>query len=157
MNGKAINEPNYPVGFNDIIEVVGENKHFRIGINNRGQMSTEEVKKPNYDSMIFKVAGKYKAKGNTIMLRLQDGKAVKGKADVKVNDSVIIDSKDEVKKVLKLGMGAKCILLGGVHSGATGRINKVIDGTLHRRQSVMVQQEDGKEFETQVKNVMITE
>lgn len=157
VNGKKIKERNYPVGFNDTIEVANENRYYRIRINNKGQMITEEAKKPDYDSMIFKVTGKYKVKDNQIMLKLQDGKSVKGKADAKVNDSVIIDSKDVVSKVLKLDMGAQCTVLGGVHAGASGKISSIIEGTLHRRQSVMVQQKDGKEFETLVRNVMVTE
>lgn len=157
VNSRAIKEPNYPIGLNDAIEIAGEDKYYKIGINNRGQIAVDETKKPNYDSMLFKVTGKYRAKGNAIMLRLHDGRVVKGNADVKINDSVTVDLKDKVTKVLKLGDGAQCMVVDGVHAGTSGKITGITAGTLHRRHSVLVQRIDGKEFETLVKNVMVTE
>jgi small subunit ribosomal protein S4e len=157
VNNKAIREPSYPVGLNDIIEVSKENKYCRIGINNRGQIEISEMKKPDYDKMLYKVTGKYKGKNETIMIKLHDGSVLKGSNDVGVNDSVVVNSKGAVTKVLKLGSGAKCMVIGGVHAGATGSIKGVTEGTKHLRHSATVLQSDGKEFETIVKNIMVME
>jgi ribosomal protein S4E len=157
VNNNVIKEPNYAVGLNDIIEVGKENKYCRVGINNRGQMEMADMKKPDYEKMLYKVTGKYKAKNNTIMIRLHDGSVLKGGKDVNVNDSVIVNSKGEVAKVLKLGEGAKCMIIGGVHAGSTGSIKGVTAGTVHLRHSATVVRSDGKEFETIVNNIMVME
>jgi small subunit ribosomal protein S4e len=157
VNSKPVKEPHYPVGLNDAIEIKGENRYFRVGVNNKGRMSVEETKKPDYESMLYKVTGKYKAPSSALMLRLNDGRVVKGKKEINVNDSVMINLKGEVSKVLKLDVGARCIVADGVHVGSSGSIKGLVAGTLHRRQSVTVQQSDGKEFDTLVKNIMVTE
>lgn len=157
VNNSAIREPSYPVGLNDIVEIAKENRYCRIGINNRGQIEISETKKPDYDSMLYKVTGKYKAKNDAIMIRLHDGSVLKGSKDIGVNDSVIVDSKGAVTKVLKLGEGARCMVIGGVHAGATGSIKGVTAGAMHVRHSATVMRSDGKEFETIVKNIMVME
>ena len=157
VNNKVIREPSYPVGLNDIIEVVNEKKHYKIGINSRSRIDVAETPKPDYDSMLYKVTGKYKTKKESIMLRLHDGSVVKGVKDVDVNDSVIVNSKGSVSKVLKLEKGAKCIVIDGVHAGTSGKITEITEGTLHMRHSAKIQQSGGKEVVTIVKNMMVIE
>jgi small subunit ribosomal protein S4e len=157
VNNKVIREPSYPVGLNDIIEVANEKKHFKIGINDRSKIEISEMQKPDYDNMLYKVTGKYKTKKEAIMLRLHDGSVVKGVKGVDVNDSVIVNSKGAVSKVLKLEKGAKCIVIDGVHAGTSGKITDITEGTLHMRHSATIQQKDGKDIITIVKNMMVME
>ncbi len=157
VNNKVIREPSYPVGLNDIIEVANEKKYYRIAVNDRARIEIVGIQKPDYDSMLYKVTGKYKAKKESIMLRLHDGSIVKGIKGVDVNDSVIVNSKGEVAKVLKLEKGAKCIVIDGVHAGTSGKITNITEGSLHIRHSATIQQKDGKEIITIVKNMMVME
>ena len=157
VNSKVIREPSYPVGLNDIIEVANEKKYYKIAINDRAHIEIVDIQKPDYDSMLYKVTGKYKARKEAVMLRLHDGSVVKGVKGVDVNDSVIVNSKGAVSKVLKLEKGAKCIVIDGVHAGASGKITDMIEGTLHMRHSATIQQKDGKEIITIVKNMMVME
>jgi small subunit ribosomal protein S4e len=157
INGKAIKDTRYPVGLNDIVEITKEGKSFRIGINNRGQITMLDIKKPDYDALVYKVIGKYKTNGNALMLKLHDGSVVKCSGETKVNDSVVVNSKGAVAKTLKLSAGARCMVIDGVHAGSSGIIKAISEGTLHKKHSASVQPSSGTEFETHVENIMITE
>ncbi len=153
LNGRRMSEPKFPVGLSDTVEVKG--KAYRIGIDNLARASFEEVKKPDYDSQLYRVIGKYKARKGQIMLKLHDGRTVKSDNKAKVNDSVIVDSNDAVKKVLRLDVGAECFVFSGVHVGTNGKIKTITPGNEKREASVVISPKSGEEFETIVKNVMI--
>ena len=152
VNGKAIKDPKFPVGLNDSIGI--ESSNYTIGISEKGQIQT--AKDEGAGSQVYKVVGKYKDRGNQIMLRLHDGRAVKGKKEVSVNDSVVL-SGSEMSKVLKLDAGARCKVIDGVHVGMLGTIKETIKGNMHKQQSVIVEQKDGSNFETIVKNIIVVE
>lgn len=156
VNGKPVKDPKYPIGLNDTIEIPQEKKYYKIGITELAKVAINPISKPGHEAMLYKVVGKYKAKGEKIMIRLHDGSAVHGTKDVKVNDSVILDSKRKITKVLKLDVGAECEIVDGVHVGTTGKIQKLVPGTMHKTESATIEQKDGNKFETLVKNVMVT-
>lgn len=154
VNNRQIKETKYPVGLNDVIEVKGQ-KAFQIGIDNNAKVKFEEIK-PNYEAMLYKVVGKYKATKGQIMVRLHDGSNVKASNDIKVNDSVIIDSKRNVKKVLPMKANSECLIIYGVHVGTMGKIKQVKAGSLKSSASAVISPKEGEEFETIIKNVMVT-
>ena len=156
VNNKVVKEPKYPVGLNDTIEILNEKRYYRIGISRLGQVSITKLEKTDYDSKLYKVVGKYKTDSNKIMLRLHDGGIINGSNDVNVNDSLILDSKMKMAKVLKLQVGSECAVIDGVHVGASGKIKQLTKGTMHKTQSVLIEQNEGKAFETLVKNIMVT-
>jgi small subunit ribosomal protein S4e len=153
LNGRKMSEPKFPVGLSDTIEVKG--KAYRISIDHLARVAFDEVKKADHDSQLYRVIGKYMARKGQIMLKLHDGRTVKSDNKVKVNDSVIIDSNDVVKKVLRLDVGAECFIFSGVHVGTNGKIKAITPGTAKTEASVVISPKSGDEFETIVKNVMI--
>ncbi len=156
VNGKPIQEPKFPVGLNDTIEIKSTGGASRITVDNLAKIAFVEVKKPDYDSQLYRVIGKYKARKGQIMIRLHDGSSTKAENEVKVNDSVIIDSKKNVKKVLKMDTGAKCLVISGVHVGTNGTIRTIKPGTEKKDASAVIAPNEGEEFETIIKNVMVT-
>lgn len=152
VNGNVVKDPKFPVGLNDAIGVGPD--AYTIGINERGQIQIGSGEKDG--AQVYKVVGKYKDRGNQIMLRLHDGRAIRGKLDVKVNDSVMLSGKD-LSKVLKLDKGAKCKIIDGVHVGMFGTIKETIKGNMHKQQSVKVEQKNGESFETLVRNIIVVE
>ena len=90
------------------------------------------------------------------MLRLHDGTALNGSADANVNDSVAL-SEGKMSKLIKLGPGAKCEVIDGVHVGKTGTVKEISAGSMHRTKSVLVEQHNGTTFETLVKNIIVVE
>jgi small subunit ribosomal protein S4e len=153
LNGRKMSEPKFPVGLSDTLEVKG--KAYRISIDRLSKVAFEEVKKPDYDSQLYRVIGKYKARKGQIMLRLHDGRIVKSDNKVRVNDSVIVDSRGAVKKVLGMDVGAECFVFSGVHVGTNGKIKAITPGNAKREASAVVSPRSGDEFETIIKNVMV--
>ncbi|MDE1871292.1 MAG: hypothetical protein KGI06_03565 [Candidatus Micrarchaeota archaeon] len=152
VNGKQVREPKFPVGLNDVISAAEST--YMIGIDRKGHVQLEKMDKPK--AQVYKVIGKYMSKGKQIMLRLHDGKSIKGSADAKVNDSVML-SNGGISKVMKLGIGSRCEVIDGVHVGTIGTIKGISEGNMHKQKSVSVEPQSGEQFETLVKNIIIVE
>jgi small subunit ribosomal protein S4e len=152
VNGKVIKEPKYPVGLNDSV-MIG-NDAYIIGINKNGQIEISKKEKSN--NQIYKIVGKYKEKGNKIMLRLHDGRTISALDNADVNDSVIV-ADGNISKVLKLDSGSRCEVIDGVHVGTLGTIREISKGGIHKQKSVMIEESEGEKFETLVKNIIIVE
>ena len=149
VNGKVVTEPKYPVGIGDIIETGGES--YRVWINVQGRVTFEasQEKEP-----LYKVVGKYKDKGSRLMLRLHDGSVVAAKSDISINDSVILKG-GKIERTLKLAPGARCSVVDGVHVGAQGTVVNLVEGTMHKPRSLVVESGSSK-FETLVRTIMVT-
>lgn len=148
VNGKVVKEPKYPVGIGDIIENGGESH--RLWINEQGKATFQ----PKPGEQLYKVVGKYKGSKNKLMLRLHDGSVTEAKSGISVNDSVTLKD-GKIDKTLKLAAGARCAVVDGVHVGAEGTVVNLVEGTMHRSRSLVVESGASK-FETLVQNVMVT-
>ncbi|MGC8479236.1 MAG: S4 domain-containing protein [Candidatus Micrarchaeia archaeon] len=151
VNHKIITKPLYPVGFGDIIHIEKLNESFLVGRDKNGKITLEKHKE---GKQLFKITGKYIAKGKKQMLRLHDGSIINPEniKDANVNDSV--DIKDgKISSIIKLEEGGKCLVIKGTHASETGIIRKIIKGTETR--SSLVSVSSGKEnFETTLENIM---
>ncbi len=154
VNNQIIKEPKYPIGLNDVVSLNAEKKAYAVGINANAKITLEDAKAS--EERVLRVVDKYKARKNQIMVRLHDGSIAKAGKDVKVNDSVILDSKRAIKKVIPLKEGAECFIINGVHVGTAGKIKGLKKGTMHTAASAVVAPKSGEEFETIVKNIMVT-
>jgi small subunit ribosomal protein S4e len=155
VNGRRIREMKYPVGLNDIIEFKDAGRSIAVGINANGQCTLDDTK-TDRSNMHIKVIGKYKAAKGAIMLRLHDGSIIKGDNTTKVNDSVVITDDRTLKKTIPMKEGAKCLIINGVHLGSGGTLKKIKAGTMKIPATVIVQPENGEEFETMIKNILVT-
>jgi small subunit ribosomal protein S4e len=148
VNGKIIQEPKYPVGIGDMVATGGET--YRIWVNEQGKSTLE----PSKAEPFFKVVGKFKGPKNKLMLRLHDGTVIAAKSDIAVNDSVTLKS-GKIEKTFKLAPGARCSVVDGVHVGAQGTIVNLVEGTMHKSRSLVIESGSSK-FETLVRNIMVT-
>ena len=155
VNGRAVREPTYPVGMSDVVESIPLKKSYEIGINERGQATIKDSGKRGRER-ICKIVQKYKAGGNTIMIRLHDGTVLRSGKDTDTNDSVVIDN-NEIKRVLKLGSGSRCFVVDGIHVGAAGTVKEMHPGTATSKAYVTVEQAQGGSFDTLLKNIMVVE
>jgi small subunit ribosomal protein S4e len=153
VNGKRITDPKYPIGLNDTVSIGAE--HFIVKTNEKGQVHIVRVEKGTA-KQLYKVIGKYKYSGNSIMLRLHDGSAVRGTGEVNVDDSVLV-SESKISKVVKFHPGAKCEVIDGVHVGKSGTIKGVNAGNMHKPKSVLVEQHNGEKFETLANNIIVVD
>ncbi|MGC8496176.1 MAG: S4 domain-containing protein [Candidatus Micrarchaeia archaeon] len=156
VNGSVIRDIKYPVGINDVISIEKSKRHFAIGINDRAKFSYSELKEEPKEK-IRKIVGKYKAKMNKIMIRLDDGTVIDAPKNADVNDSIKINNEKKVANVIKAKEGAKCIIIDGIHVGSQGVIKSLQAGTSIKQASAQVQGSDGTVFETLLKNIMIVE
>ena len=76
------------------------------------------------------------------------------KSDISVNDSVILKD-GKIEKTLKLAPGARCAVVDGVHVGAEGTVVNLVEGTMHKSRSLVIESGSSK-FETLVRNIMVT-
>jgi small subunit ribosomal protein S4e len=150
VNGKGITDERYPVGFEDLVEIVPSNDTYKIGVDSKGRMS---AKKSDDKSQVFKIVGKYVYKGGKTMLRLHDGSIVSAVKDSDVNDSVKLNG-SKVEKVIKLQKGAECLIINGMHSSKTGKIVEIKKGTIGREPTVEIEGKNGR-IETVLRNVVV--
>ncbi len=155
VNRQIVKDVKFSVGLNDIIEIPEAKKCFLISIDDKAHIQIKETEKPDYNGQLFKVVGKYKADGNRLMLRLHNGSIVKYDKNAMVNDSVSLDEKRSINKVLSLQDGAQCFVIDGVHVGTSGLVKSITNGTMQTEASVLIKSNNGEEFETLVKNIMI--
>jgi small subunit ribosomal protein S4e len=149
VNGKIVTEPKYPIGIGDILETGSDT--FKLWINEQGKITFEQSKSKD---PLYKVVGKYKDKANKMMLRLHDGSVMAAKSNISVNDSVVIKG-GKIEKTIKLAPGAKCSVVDGVHVGAQGTVVNLVEGTMHKSRSLVIESGSSK-FETLVRNIMVT-
>ncbi len=153
VDGKVIKEEKYPIGFGDIIHLKPTDDYYRVGMGKYNTFTLDKISKEESSKNMYKVVGKYIAKGNKAMLRLHNGNAIKMEKDAKVGDSVIIEN-GKIEEVLKFKEGAKCLVINGVHASAQGVI-KSITPSSSRREKIVEVEGDGSSFQTTANNIMV--
>lgn len=151
VNGKIITEPLYSIGFGDVLHIKDEKEGYVVLTNRHGTFSIEKSKN---SKPLFRVVGKYLAKGKKTMVRLHDGSTITAgeSKDIAVNDSVEIKD-GKINSVVKLKEGGKCIVIKGTHASESGTINRILPGTATRSTLVTVASGKGN-FETTLENIM---
>ncbi len=154
VNNKQVLDFKFPIGLNDIVSIDKLGKNYRISIDKKAHFAFTEIEKNAAASRICKVIRKYKVKNDTLMISLHDGTNIKGTKEIKVNDSVVIDSNKKINKLLPLKKGAKCFVMNGVHVGSTGEIDNIKE--LQDKKQVIIKDNSGI-FETSLKNIIVIE
>jgi len=152
VNGRVIKDERYPLGFADIIHLKPSKESYRIGIGIRGTVSVDK-EEGKHEEQVFKVIGKFIAKGNKEKIRLHNGNILPSIKDVKVNDSVKLKD-GKVSAVLKMQKGARCVILNGIHASESGVISDIKQGTALRAATVEIEG-DGVKTETLLDNVIV--
>jgi small subunit ribosomal protein S4e len=152
INGKAVKEERYPVGFGDIIHLKPTGETYRVSSGKSGTFDLEKVDREKH-RQVFKVVGKYVTRGGKISIRLHDGSVLASDNKVKVNDSVAVGKKG-VEKVFALGEGKSCYVINGTHASESGKIKGISKGSMLRDRTVRIEGSSG-EFETLLRNIMV--
>ena len=141
-----------PLGFGDVLHFKPSGEIYSIGVGSKGAVKIEKIegKEPTH---VFKVIGKYVAKGNKEMIRLYNGTVIASAKGVNGNDSVHL-KEGKVQDVLKLQKGAHCLVIKGVHASESGVISEIKGGTALRKATVAMEGDKGR-TETLLDNVMV--
>ncbi|MDE1768059.1 MAG: hypothetical protein KGH67_01900 [Candidatus Micrarchaeota archaeon] len=151
VNGKPVKDPRYPVGFGDIIHFKPIKETFAVGVDRKGTIKVS--KHEGKTDQVFKVIGKYIAKGNKEMIRLHDGTILPSQKQISVNDSVTLKN-GKITSVIKLEKGAKCLVVKGIHASEEGTIADIKKGTALIDATVEIHGSKGN-TETLLNNIMV--
>jgi len=130
LNGRQIVD--YKEGIK-LFNVLEADKKYILTILKTGRYAFEEIKE---DTRIAKIIGKKILRGKKVQINLHDGTNIFSDEKVSVGDTLVLDFKNKVKKVLPLSVGKEVFIISGKSMGNTGKI-KEING-----KKVIIQMED---------------
>jgi small subunit ribosomal protein S4e len=144
VDGVARTEPSYPIGLMDVITIPDMKLHYRITIV-RGKLEPKKIDEKDTLHKMLKVVGKRTAPGGKINVLFHDGRNMLGDSHMKMGDTVLFSLKDsKVEKLLKRGVGAKCLVVSGKHAGIEAKIEKFFEGKEGRPTEVLVKTPEGE-------------
>ncbi len=157
VNGVARSDQKFAVGLFDVIELLLENKRFRIVFDNNGRLVLSEIKNKGSVEKISKILFKKMVKGGLVQLTTNDGFVFREKkSDYKPGDSLKISLPQ--KKILggfELKTGKTVYLINGENK--VGKIGKVtaISGSSKSREKIINIDVDGEVLKTVERNVIV--
>lgn len=143
VNGKKISNPDFLVGFMDVISIPKIGYYKRIMINSKGFLMTEDIDEKSASQRMLKLVGKSLVKGK-MQLNFLDGTNILAdkKEEHNIGDTKIIDIKTKkIIKTLKLEKGAIIMLYVGKKIGLKAKISGI-------KEKILFLEKDGREFET---------
>lgn len=124
INGKNAKDEKQGILLLDVITIVPAKKAYKLILNEKGKFDYEETKEKN--SKISKIIGKKMLKGKKLQINLMDGRNYLSDIKCKINDSVVIDFKEnKIIKKIELKEKAKVLIFAGKHAGKKGIVIKI--------------------------------
>ncbi|MHC1584876.1 MAG: 30S ribosomal protein S4e, partial [Candidatus Syntropharchaeia archaeon] len=149
VNGRVRKDYKFSVGIFDILSIPLLEKHFRVLTDRKGRLTLTEISEKDAETKLCRVENKTTVKGGKIQLNLHDGRNIISSDDIKTKDSVIISLNDgKIVDKFSYREGSRVIVLGGKHSGEIGKIKSIKKVRSSRPNTVVIQKENGEEFET---------
>lgn len=146
VDGKAQKDYKLPVGIFDVISVPSLDQQYRMLKNEKG-MFYLSLLEPGTVRKLARVENKTFLKGKKQQLNLSDGSNKLAEGDFKVGDSLVLSIPDkEIEEKIGFEVGNLAMVVGGKHSGQTGKIKEII--TVRSSQPNRVVISGAEEFET---------
>jgi small subunit ribosomal protein S4e len=132
LNRKRLHDHRASVGLMDVISIPETRKSYRLWLNRKGKLTAVEIDDSEANLMLCKLRNKTVVKGGRIQLNFSNGRSMLvDKNDYSTGDVLLVEmDKMNVKEHLKLEKGAYVYLIGGRHTGATGKIEEIKDRKL---------------------------
>jgi small subunit ribosomal protein S4e len=126
LNNKKISDEKNSVRLFDVITLVPSNEHYRVTLKENGKFSVEKEDEKNAIYKVAKIINKKILKGKKTQINLSDGKNFLFEGKCKINDSILINLKEnKIEKCLELKEKSNAFIIGGKHSGIKGTITKI--------------------------------
>jgi len=152
IDNKPVTDEKYPAGLLDIISIPKLNKYYRLVLE-KNKLRLHEIPEKDSNEKICKVVGKKQISQKTVQINLYGGKNIIYSGKVSVNDSILLDLKqNKVIKTFSLKEGAKALILFGKHSNKMGEIKKIL--SLEKSRDVIVSTKNG-EIRIPLNNVFV--
>jgi small subunit ribosomal protein S4e len=123
INSRIVTDYRESVQLFNLLSVA--NKTLTLSLNETGKFEFAEAK--DAKKRICKIIGKKIVSGNRIQINMHDGTNAIGKKDMKVNDSVYLDSENKVVKHVPIAEAKEAFVFTGKYSGKHCVINSVKD------------------------------
>lgn len=156
VDGKTRKDPNFPLGFMDVINIEKTGDRFRLLLDVKGRFAVHRIEQNESSSKLLKVKRKGMGHNKVPYIVTHDGRTIRyPHPDVKVNDTVRFDfENNELKEHHKFTHGNVVMITGGHNIGRVGLITHT-DKHPGSFEIVHVRDERGETFATRITNVFV--
>ncbi len=157
VNGKPIKSEKDSVLLFDTISIIsldGQSKlYYRIDLGKNKKLTLNQIDEKESKQKVSKIINKKCLKGHKIQINLSDGMNVLSDTKCNVNDSVIIDFKNnKIAKHLPLKEKSNAVVFAGKHTGQRGMIESIDK----KDSTVKISSKEG-EINVLIKQVIVTQ
>lgn len=146
VDGKVQKDYKLPVGIFDVISVPAKGEQYRILKDEKG-MFYLSLLEPGAVRKLARIENKTFINGKKQQLNLSDGSNKLAEGDFNVGDSLVLSIPDkQIEEKIGFEVGNLAMVVGGSHSGQTGKIKEII--TVRSSQPNRVIISGDEEFET---------
>jgi len=146
VDGKIQKDYKLPIGIFDVISIPTSNQQYRMLKDEKGMFylsSLEEVE----GRKLARIENTPSIKGKKQQLNLSDGSNKLAEGEFKVGDSLVLSLPDKsIEDRIGFEVGNLAMVVGGKHSGQTGKIKEIITVKSSQHNRVIISGD--KEFET---------
>jgi small subunit ribosomal protein S4e len=146
VDGRAQKDYKLPVGIFDVISIPELNQQYRMLKDEKG-MFYLSLLEPGAVRKLARIENKTFLKGKKQQLNLSDGSNKLAEGDFKVGDSLVLSLPDKnIEEKIGFEVGNLAMVVGGKHSGQTGKIKEIITVKSSQPNRVIISGDE--EFET---------
>jgi small subunit ribosomal protein S4e len=146
VDGKVVKDHKQPVGIFDIISVPALNQDYRMLRDERGMFFFKSIEATDRKKLV-RVENKTTLKGNKQQLNFNDGSNRLEEGAYKPGDSLILTIPEKkIEDRIEFKEGNLAVVVGGKHSGQTGKIKAIHVVRSSRPNRVVIAGEE--DFET---------
>ena len=146
VDGKVVKDHKQPVGIFDIISIPALNQDYRMLRDERGMFFFKSIEATDRKKLV-RVENKTTLKGNKQQLNFNDGSNRLEEGAYKPGDSVILSIPEKkIEDRIEFKEGNLAVVVGGKHSGQTGKIKAIHVVRSSRPNRVVISGEE--DFET---------
>ncbi len=156
VNGRVVNEENYPISLFDTISIPSAGKHYRATLKNK-RMKIVEINSKEADKRIYRVIGKKILPGKKMQLNLNLGRNIIVPLEEKIETGSYIlmnTAENKIVKIIPLKKDIKVLVIAGKHTGKTGKIKDLI--TQGEESLAEIKTEEG-EIKANINNIFVEE
>lgn len=152
LNKKPVRDEKNSVYLFDVITIKPSKKNYRLSLSEKGKFVVEETKES--ETKVCKVIDKKMLNKGKVQLNLLDGKNYLSDLKCSVNDSVLIDLKqNKPTKCLELKQDAKAFAYSGKHAGKKGVIKNIDE----KHKIVQIESENKEKINVLIKDLIVIE
>jgi small subunit ribosomal protein S4e len=125
VNGIRINEPKYPVGIFDSIEIKELGQCYRMVFDMRGNLKLVATDKKDAELKPVKVKAKTVLSKGKLQLNFSDGTNLIADKSYAIGDVLLLKLPKTITSVIKLEKGVLVYIVGGKSSGKLGVVKDI--------------------------------